>query len=544
MLVPTPSWNGVNPATVARPALPSPWTSNTAGFYYVAAGGTNVGNGYPADPRSSIPLTAAAGSVIVVEGPFSAGQTSPNDFKMTGSAASPVWVMSAEGEDNTISGAWGIGSDASYVIIDGFDFDYTAAASGKQIQIAADVYGLCIRNGTLVSSGTLNGTSDSSDFNKIGITGQQGTAYGIHGNWIFSNLDISFCGNWQYLGTDPDAHGIGLETKFLEDVWVLDCVFSYCSGNGVQFVANTSLIDAEIGRRLYISNSTAHHIAQAGFWTKRGENVVFEGCTAYTLRRDTPSSPNSSGFGCQYGPRGFWVVNCTTYDAQCGFQLASSSLNETTATKGLVTITGCQFYDIRNENGSGTDWRTDKSENGGVCISLFNGASEVRVVNNTFYDYEVGVISPATAQPVLTHGNIFSGRNTLVNGGDILLEADPGGANEYDYNLFPTPYVDNGGTVWTSVAAFTKGTGNVQGTPDYVNAAGANFVLDTGSPGIGANALDAIYAEYLADFGVSIQVDINGLARPQAGGWSIGAFETSGIVLNITTLNATTLTVG
>ena len=52
------------------PAVPSPWTANTNGFYYVRTGGNNSGNGYPGSPRNMVPATIPAGSVVIIDGTY------------------------------------------------------------------------------------------------------------------------------------------------------------------------------------------------------------------------------------------------------------------------------------------------------------------------------------------------------------------------------------------------------------------------------------------------------------------------------------------
>jgi len=44
------------------------WTANHDGFYYAEAGGTNLGNGYPGNPRGSIPVDEVPpGSLVIVK---------------------------------------------------------------------------------------------------------------------------------------------------------------------------------------------------------------------------------------------------------------------------------------------------------------------------------------------------------------------------------------------------------------------------------------------------------------------------------------------
>ena len=59
-----------------KAALPNPWSSEQAGFYYVNASGCSDSRpyGYPGSPRCSIPGSPAAGSKIVIDGAVSGEQ--------------------------------------------------------------------------------------------------------------------------------------------------------------------------------------------------------------------------------------------------------------------------------------------------------------------------------------------------------------------------------------------------------------------------------------------------------------------------------------
>lgn len=516
--IPAPTWGSIDPINDLPPSLPSPWNASTPGFYYVAAGGTAEDNGHPGNPRATIPISAAAGSVIVVEGPFTADQTSPNDFKMTGTAEAPVWIIAAEGENNTITGAWGFHTNASYIIIDGFNFDYSG---GGGIEIAGDVYGICIRNGTLTSSGTVDGTTSNGI---SGVVAQAGSAYGEHGNFIFYNFDVSLCGDWLYAEGDPDDHGFAITTKFCEDVWILNCEISYCSGDAVQFIANTTLADDENGRRFYIGGCIAHHIAQAAFWVKRGSDIIMSQNTVHTIRRDTPSAPNAGGMGGQYGPKNFWCIFNTVYNCQTGFNIASSSLEG--GTEGDVYIIGNVFYDIHDEDGDPDyDWRSNLFEAGGAAISIWSGCASATIVNNTIEDCDVGVISPASV-PILINGNIMGPMH--ANGGHIITNAD----NELDtigYNILAGDvYVQKDASVMTSIASVNSSYGpdNSNTAPAFVNAPGGNFNLSEGSNGINdfTASANAAYGTFSAAFARSILFDRAGNPRP-VNNWDMGAYE-------------------
>ncbi|MCG8488898.1 MAG: hypothetical protein MI756_15595, partial [Chromatiales bacterium] len=85
--VPAPDFGIDNVA----PALPTNWGSNQDGFYYVRSGGGNSGNGYPDDPRSTIPDPIPAGSVVVIEGTYTTKHES-NPLTANGTSDQPVYI--------------------------------------------------------------------------------------------------------------------------------------------------------------------------------------------------------------------------------------------------------------------------------------------------------------------------------------------------------------------------------------------------------------------------------------------------------------------
>jgi hypothetical protein len=116
--IPAPPW----PADldIERPAFPSPWTAETAGWYFVSSSGcsdTGRTYGHPGAPRCSIPSSPAAGSKIVLNGTFAGEKI----FSFSGTSGSPTWVMGySTSTPPTVTGSWAV--EGSYKIIDGIAF--------------------------------------------------------------------------------------------------------------------------------------------------------------------------------------------------------------------------------------------------------------------------------------------------------------------------------------------------------------------------------------------------------------------------------------
>src|SRR5574343_745587 len=85
--VPAPSWP--SDLDVARPTMPSPWTSDQAGWYFIQASGCSDSRTYgnPTAPRCSMPTTPAAGARVVFNGTISAGNVI---ISANGTSANPV----------------------------------------------------------------------------------------------------------------------------------------------------------------------------------------------------------------------------------------------------------------------------------------------------------------------------------------------------------------------------------------------------------------------------------------------------------------------
>jgi hypothetical protein len=222
-----------------------------------------------------------------------------------------------------------------------------------------------------------------------------------------------------------------------------------------------------------------------------------------------------------------WIIYNTVYNCQSGVAVLSSSLGPGAASTDVYVI-GNVFYDIHDENGSvAADWRGNSYSAEGVCVLSWSQGAWV--VGNTFYDYNAGILCPATALTWKISGNIFANRAGTL-GTDINV-FDPGGANVISNNLFTSLYVQNNESAITSLPFLnnSKGPGNVIGAPAFVNAAASNFALQSGSAGVdaGGSVANAVYALFQQRYGRSIAYDRVGTPRPQNGAWDIGAFEYS-----------------
>ncbi len=160
----------------------------------------------------------------------------------------------------------------------------------------------------------------------------------------------------------------------------------------------------------------------------------------------------------------------------------------------------------------------------------------VWVVNNTLWDYDVGIQGPSIAKGHGYHlyNNIIGGR-TEPAANDIHFPASPLANNsQMDYNLLHSP---NGGTkiIWGGNIPmnvkefkfkFSKGLNcPKESNPMFVNTQSGDFRIQSSSPAYNAGFAHEAYKTFQNLYGINISKDIQGIPRPQGGKWDIGAHE-------------------
>jgi len=496
--VPTPTF-GINQTA---PAQPSPWTSTVSGWYYVCpscAGATNTSNtnGYPTKPRTSIPSTLAAGSVVILAGSTISGNQS---FTANGTAASPIFVRGVDyaSRPKLTAGQLVTGS---YVILENIHWGAANASStdfGVGAQEGSDhiVFRNCETSGNLNRAGGIG----------LGSWGYSGTQSLSH--VVVNNCHLHDIGDVNS-SLDQDAHCIVVNGS-VDNLWVTYNTIERCSGDAIQ-------IEAQAGRRpkihhVYYGKNHSSFNRQSGGGIKHATDIIF------SQNRLHDFEANSGGPGpCiafQYGPEQVWLLYNELYNCAIGIAM----LGNNGPGDGLFQYAiGNRIYDIQADPSYNT------YNQGGFVIY---GGTNVTLVNNTIDNATSGInIMPGVSSVTLVN-NIVSNRTLSGQHHHDIYWETLASLGTVSNNLF----YNAGGTrfVWDGVSRTTVpsqcqdcGVGN----PMYVDLANADYHLQASSPAVNTGTVSSVYATFQARYGLSIAVDADGNARPAGAAWDIGAFE-------------------
>ncbi len=491
--IPMPSF-GLNEAA---PALPSPWNTDVTGFYYVKSGGTNTGNGYPGNPRNTVPTSGIpAGAVIVIEGLYT---TAHLPLTLNGTASAPIHIISSTTAQAVIKQKWEL--TGSYFIMDGVNAEWDNSSGNGKLLISGSY--IAVKNGYF-----------RGDTNK----GVGSVSISNGDNILFYNNTVRIAGDWQAT-EDQDTHAMGISTN-ISYLWVLDNSFSRSSGDGIQInAANTT--NQPNTHHIYIGRNVAFENKQNGFWTKQATDVIFSENIAYD-HIPSGSSPGV-GLGQQYGPENVWYLFNEIYDNYGGITIASRSGG---IGENLYIIGNRIYNNNRNPNfDPENSWA-----NAGITIT---GGVNVSILNNVLAGNSGGINTPNGSGEFLIYNNIIDSP-TVQGANSIFFYEDSLANSSYiDNNIFNRSAVIRWGrslqdNLSSFQAAFNQCMNCTEADPKYVDPANNNFSLQASSPAIDsgtANLRRDAYQIFKDRYGIDIRQDVTGLSRPQGNGWDIGAFE-------------------
>ncbi len=434
----------------------------------------------------SIPNPVPAGAVVLIQGTYTKGHTGGGRIQCAGTAQNPAFIRGAAGA--VVTGSWEI--SGSYCIVENLKF-----GPGGFWTVLGPADHIAVRDSEFV--GDLSGNG--------GLWVSAWTAGGSASNIVFLRNNVHHSGDWQAT-YDQDAHGTGLyrssslkgTSTTISNVWVLDSQYSYNSGDGVQVNANDS---GDKIHHIYIGRNVAHHNKQTGFWLKNSSDVVVSENKTYTHR---PSDSSSGyGLGFQYDPYRVWFLFNESYDNTVGIGTGSADSSRRDA-----WFIGNVVH--------------DNLESG---FELNGWVAGEYVIGNTFHNNPIGLDNGYYQVGVEISDNVFSASSTAHIS---FREYGAGSASNLRNSLFSTPVK----IVWDDVTKDVAGMqaigecqGCRSGDPLFVNAAGGDFNLKTGSPAIDGGAVEAAYATFQQLYGIDIRKDKAGRARPQGAAWDMGAYE-------------------
>jgi len=323
-----------------------------------------------------------------------------------------------------------------------------------------------------------------------GYNGAQSISYVVVNNCRIHDLgDVN-------ASTDQDSHGITVNGS-VDHLWVTYNEISYTSGDAMQVEAQQNR-NAKI-HHVYYGRNHAHHNKQTGGGFKHATDVIISQNRVHDHRPS--SSSQGACMNTLYGPEYTWFLFNEVYNCNIGIGLFGND-----GTAGQYTfVIGNVIHNIHASN-------PNDPYNAGAIVGY--GGVNVSYINNTIYDVDAGFNLPPGWSTIQLYNNIIANR-TGSSTYDIYIESDPSRMTIRN-NLFPTNARFYGANA---------GQNSVTGNPAFVDAAGGNFALQSGSPAIDKGTLHTAYATFYSRYGIDISKDFTGSARPLGANWDIGAYE-------------------
>ncbi len=455
----------------SAPATPAAWKAPVAGFYYIEeARGTDDNNplGTPDRPRRTIPRSLPAGAVVTVRGRYTQPHASPNTIEAHGTVDAPVFIEGGAftGGGNELTGTYAIverGTSVGWVI--------------RDTPSAGPTHHIVVRDTEITGGG-------------IGIGAYLGGA--IH-DIVVLRTSIHDVGDMK-VKTDVDAHCVSIGVS--DHVWVLDSLFTRCSGDGVQI--NGGRNGSKL-HHVYIGRNGATENRQSGFWAKQSADVVISSNVVSNMRPGTGGPGNC--VGAQYGAARIVFLNNRLSDCEYGIGVWSYD----DGAPGGVLIAGNVITNIHRTT---TDGSIGNPWAGGAAIFLAGGGERV-VVHNTIVDVDGGIQAPRSP------GVLNIGNNIIARVARAAMSFEGDGTTprvNVAYMLYDAlPTMVSSGVPATAGRAELVAAHNVIASPRFVDAAAGDFRLQPGSPGTQASApIAALSDAFRSVHGVPLGLDLSG----------------------------------
>ncbi len=457
---------------------------------------SNNAFGTASRPRRTLPNSLAAGSVLELHGgPYAYG---PGYIPLSGAGTSdfPIFVRGIGSPRLAIKLALVRDLPKSHMILEGINaYSINCVAPADHVSIRnCDVSGDLTGGGVSVVSYSPPATS---------------TNVILFNNTIHDNGDVQST-------VDQDVHAVSV-TAHVDTLWVIDNTMYRCSGDGMQINAG-SLANMPTTHSIYAGRNHVYECRQAGLWAKQSTDVIFSQNLVHDI---IPVSwSEAKGLGYQYGPERVWFLFNEVHDCEVGIAAQSTSGLGDGQDSYVIGNVLHRIHTAGAYNGNSA-WSP-------AAIRMV-GVPNKYILNNTIYDCDAGIngassgmyymlnnIIANVSRPEGCHVFIESGTAQSVLAHSLLFQAGEPvrirwGTQTYDLRTFQ---VSTGNGHMCSVA-----------DPSFANASVGDFQLGQASPAIDAGRLDAVYADFGARYGLTIQRDHRGRTRPQAAAVDCGAFE-------------------
>ena len=450
-----------------------------------------------------------------------------------GTAESPIFVRGVGADDMPVfSGSTKpVRPEGSYIIMENLDLQRWVDIRPKT-DMADPIHHVVLRHCdlhdfecTAVHIGWLHGLDSHPEWRDPTLV----TDVVLYDNRIYS------LGDWEQTGSSEDHAGVFPHINTLR-LWILDNEIYHVDGDGIQINTWGIYDDPDIHlppRLVYIGRNAVYECQENDLDFKVCQDVIVSQNAIYGIHDHSVSSDGTavvvhedSGTATFPRPERLWYLFNEIYDNDIGFRIQDSE---------DVYVIGNTFHDMISSYAL-----LDSGYSSGAAIQCWDNGT-IHVVNNTIYNCDLGILSANNNGMLLIVNNVIADLSDsfLATFGtpayhifiNVAAVAD---ASEMHHNLLH----QTGGSIrirWdgihTTLAAFQAGTGQgaecLEADPQFVAAGEGDFHLAPTSPVVDAGTVYAAYQTFLDLYGIDIDVDYEGVARPAppTDVWDLGAFE-------------------